>query len=280
LELVRATSLDELDGGLAMHGGTEVVPLLRDGILHTERLVDIRGVVPRGVDGARIGAGTTLAELEADATIPDALREACRLAASPQLRNMGSIGGNLLQSTRCWYWRLKYPCRLHGGDRCHARDGEHREHAVFANDYCASAHPSDIAAALLALGAQVRTTERTLDLAELYRLPTEDDRAVVTLRPAELILELELRPVDASTYLKAMDRKRWSFPQVGVAAARSGGNTRIALAGVAPVPWLLDGIEGLDAATPLQRTAWKVDVVRALVRRAVAAVSAADGPAA
>ena len=280
MELVKATSLDELDGGLAMHGGTEVVPLLRDGILHTERLVDIRGVVPRGVDGARIGAGTTLAELEADATIPDALREACRLAASPQLRNMGSIGGNLLQSTRCWYWRLKYPCRLHGGDRCHARDGEHREHAVFANDYCASAHPSDIAAALLALGAQVRTTERTLDLSELYRLPTEDDRAVVTLRPAELILELELPPVDASTYLKAMDRKRWSFPQVGVAAARRGGETRIALAGVAPVPWLLDGIEGLDAATPLPRTAWKVDVARALVRRAVAAVSAADGPAA
>jgi xanthine dehydrogenase YagS FAD-binding subunit len=280
LELVRATSLDELDGGLAMHGGTEVVPLLRDGIFHTERLVDIRGVVPRGVDGARIGAGTTLAELEADATIPDALREACRLAASPQLRNMGSIGGNLLQSTRCWYWRLKYPCRLHGGDRCHAREGEHREHAVFANDYCASAHPSDIAAALLALGAQVRTTERTLDLSELYRLPTEDDRAVVTLRPAELILELELPPVDASTYLKAMDRKRWSFPQVGVAAARTGGDTRIALAGVAPVPWLLDGIEGLDAATPLPRTAWKVDVARALVRRAVAAVSAADGPAA
>jgi xanthine dehydrogenase YagS FAD-binding subunit len=274
LELVRATSLDELDGGLPMHGGTEVVPLLRDGILRTEKLIDIRGVVPRGVEGSRIGAGTTLAELEADATIPDALREACRLAASPQLRNMGSIGGNLLQSTRCWYWRLKYPCRLHGGDRCHAREGEHREHAVFANDYCASAHPSDVAAALLALGARLRTTERELEVAELYRVPTEQDRAVVTLGPGELILELELPPVDASTYLKAMDRKRWSFPQVGVAAARTGGETRIALAGVAPVPWLLDGIDGLDAATPLPRTAWKVDVARALVRRAVSALSA------
>src|SRR5205807_1217424 len=84
--------------------------------------------------------------------IPDALREACRLAASPQLRNMGSLGGNLLQATRCWYWRLGYPCRLHGGDRCHARDGEHREHAIFANGFCASAHPSDVAAALVALG--------------------------------------------------------------------------------------------------------------------------------
>ena len=95
MELIKATSLDDLDGGLAIHGGTEVVPLLRDGILHAERLVDIRGIVPRGVHGNRIGAGTTLAELEADPQIPGALREACRLAASPQLRNMGSIGGNL-----------------------------------------------------------------------------------------------------------------------------------------------------------------------------------------
>jgi xanthine dehydrogenase YagS FAD-binding subunit len=274
LELVRATSLDQVDGGLAIHGGTEVVPLLRDGILQTDRLVDVRGVVPHGVNGGTIGAGTTLAELEVNAQIPEALREACRLAASPQLRNMGSIGGNLLQSTRCWYWRLQYPCRLHGGDRCHAQEGEHREHAIFANDFCASAHPSDVAAALLALGAQLRTTQRELALDELYRLPTEDDRDLVTLAPGELILELELPPVEASVYLKAMDRKRWSFPQVGVAAARAGGETRIALAGVAPIPWLLDDPEGLEAATPLPRTAWKVDVARALVRRAVAAVAA------
>ena len=274
MELVRATSLDDVGGGIPIHGGTEVVPLLYDGILQAEKLVDIRDVVPRGVQGDRIGAGTTLAELEADATIPDALREACRLAASPQLRNMSSVGGNLLQSTRCWYWRLKYPCHLHGGDRCHAREGEHREHAIFANDYCASAHPSDIAAALLALGARLHTTQRELALAELYRLPTEQQRDVVTLAPGELILELELPAVDASVYLKAMDRKRWAFPQVGVAAARVGGETRIALAGVAPIPWLLDGVDGLDAATPLPRTAWKVDVARALTRRAVAALSA------
>ena len=274
MELVRAASLDDVDGGIPIHGGTEVVPQLYDGILQAEKLVDIRGVVPRGVQGDRIGAGTTLAELEADATIPDALREACRLAASPQLRNMSSVGGNLLQSTRCWYWRLKYPCHLHGGDRCHAREGEHREHAIFANGYCASAHPSDIAAALLALGVRLHTTQRELPLAELYRLPTEQQRDVVTLAPGELILELELPAVDASVYLKAMDRKRWAFPQVGVAAARVGGETRIALAGVAPIPWLLDGAEGLDAATPLPRTAWKVGVARALTRRAVAALSA------
>ena len=199
-----------------------MVPLLRDGILRGETLVDVRGIVPRGVDGGRIGAGTTLAELEVIPDIPAALREACRLAASPQLRSMSSVGGNLLQSTRCWYWRLKYPCRLHGGDRCHAREGEHREHAIFANDFCASAHPSDIAAALLALGARLRTSRRELSLGELYRLPDEQDRSTTTLEPGELILELELPPVDASVYLKAMDRQRWAFPQVGVAAARDG----------------------------------------------------------
>ncbi len=274
LDLLKATSLDQVEGRVPVHGGTEVVPLLRDGILRTEKLVDVREIVPRGIRDGTIGAGTTLAELEASAEIPGALREACRLAASPQLRNMSSVGGNLLQSTRCWYWRLQYPCRLHGGDRCHARESEHREHAIFANDFCASAHPSDIAAALLALGARLRTTQRELPLAALYRLPTEDDRDLVTLAPGELILELELPPADASVYLKAMDRKRWAFPQVGVAAARAGGETRFALAGVAPVPWLLDGPEGLDAATPLPRTAWKVEVARALLRRAATAVAA------
>jgi xanthine dehydrogenase YagS FAD-binding subunit len=270
VELLRPSSVSELDGGLFVHGGTEVVPLLRDGILKADTLVDVRGVVPSGVDDNRIGAGTTLAELEATAHVPGALREACRLAASPQLRNMSSLGGNLLQSTRCWYWRLKYPCRLHGGDRCHAREGEHREHAIFANGFCASAHPSDVAAALLALGARLHTTRRELDLADLYRLPDEGDRGTTTLAPGELILEIELPPVEASVYLKAMDRKRWSFPQVGVAAARAAGGTRIALAGVAPVPWLLAGPEDVEAATPLPRTAWKVEVARALVGRAVA----------
>jgi xanthine dehydrogenase YagS FAD-binding subunit len=270
VELLRPSSVEELSGGVFLHGGTEVVPLLQDGLLSAETLVDVRGVVPRGVNGSTIGAGTTLGELEVEPAIPDALREACRLAASPQLRNMGSLGGNLLQATRCWYWRLDYPCRLHGGDRCHARDGEHREHAIFANDFCASAHPSDVAAALIALGARLRTNRRELAVEELYRLPDEGDRRTTTLEDGELILEVELPDVAASVYLKAMDRKRWSFPQVGVAVAKVGGETRIALAGVAPIPWRIDGIEALDAATPLPRTEWKLPLARALVKRALA----------
>jgi xanthine dehydrogenase YagS FAD-binding subunit len=268
-----ADAVAELAGGKALAGGTEVVPLLRDGILEADTLVDVSAALPRGIDGRTIGAGTTLAELEASAAIPDALREACRLAASPQLRNVGTIGGNLLQATRCWYWRLQFPCRLHGGDVCHAREGQHREHAIFANDFCASAHPSDPAAALLALGARIRTDRRELDVAELYRLPTEDDRSTTTLEPDELIVELELPEVDASAYLKAMDRQRWAFALVGVAVARVGDETRVALAGAAPIPWLLSGPEELDRATPLPGTAFKVEIARTLVARATAGLS-------
>jgi xanthine dehydrogenase YagS FAD-binding subunit len=281
LELLRPDSLEgaraALENGsdsVALAGGTEVVPLVRDRIVDATTLVDVRAVVPRGIEGARIGAGTTLGELEADPQVPHALREACRLAASPQLRAMGTIGGNLLQATRCWYWRLKYPCWLHGGDRCFARGGVHREHAVFANTPCASAHPSDPAAALLALDATLRTDRRELPLADLYRLPTDDDREMTTLEPGELILELDVPAPEASTYLKAMDRRLFTFALVGVAAARTSGGTRIALSGMAPIPWLLEGEEALDTATPLPQNTYKLEIARALIRRALAEVSA------
>jgi xanthine dehydrogenase YagS FAD-binding subunit len=269
VELLRPSSLAELPGGTPLAGGTEVVPLLREGLLETETLVHVGPLLPRDISDGRIGAGATLAELEADPQIPQALREACSAAASPQLRNMGTIGGNLLQATRCWYWRLDFPCFLHGGDRCHAREGRHREHAIFGNERCASAHPSDPAAALLALGATVRTTARALPLAELYRLPTAEDRATTTLAPGELILELDVPQPEASVYLKAMDRATFSFALVGVAAARFGDELRLGLAGVAPVPWQLGSIEELEGATPLPGTAYKVEIAHALVRRAI-----------
>jgi xanthine dehydrogenase YagS FAD-binding subunit len=281
LELLRPESVEAAvtalgNGSKALAGGTELVPLLRDGLVAAETLVHVADAVPRGIEGTRIGAGTTLAELEVDPQIPQALREACAQAASPQLRSMGTIGGNLLQATRCWYWRLAFPCYLHGGDRCHAKDGAHREHAFFGNNLCASAHPSDPAAALLALGTTLLTTRRELPIADLYRLPTEEDRAVTTLAPDELILELEVPAPEASTYLKAMDRRNWAFPLVGVAAARFADGIRLALAGVAPIPWTLDSAAALEGATPLPGTAYKVEIARALVRRAVEGV--ADPP--
>jgi xanthine dehydrogenase YagS FAD-binding subunit len=281
MELLRPSSAEDAtaalgNGSVALAGGTELVPLLRDGLMRADTLVHIDAAVPRGIEGTRIGAGTTLAELEADPQIPQALREACSLAASPQLRSMGTIGGNLLQATRCWYWRLGFDCWLHGGERCFAKDGAHREHAIFGNELCASAHPSDPAAALLALGATLRTTRRELPVAELYRLPTMDDRSTTTLAPDELILELDVPVPEASTYLKAMDRRKWAFPLVGVAAVRAGA-IRIGLAGVAPIPWTLDGADALEGATPLPGTAYKVEIARALIRRALAGIADPGG---
>ena len=289
MQLLRPESVEEAvaalgDGAVALGGGTDLVPLLRDGIVEAETLVELRRAIPNEIcrctptstspstssPSFSIGAGTTLAALEADSEIPAALREACRLAASPQLRAMGTIGGNLLQATRCWYWRLKFPCYLHGGEICHAKEGQHREHAIFGNERCASAHPSDPAAALLALGARIRTDRRELPLSELYRLPTDDDRSMTALEPGELILELDVPEVEASVYLKAMDRRRWAFALVGVAAARIAGETRIALAGVAPAPWLLSSPEELERATPLPGNAYKLEIARVLVDRAFA----------
>jgi xanthine dehydrogenase YagS FAD-binding subunit len=277
LELHRPDSLEAAtaalgNGTVALAGGTELVPLMRDRLVQVETLLDVRGLVPRGIDGTRIGAGTTLAELEAAPGVPEALREACRQSASPQIRAMGTIGGNLLQSTRCWYWRLQFPCWLHGGETCLARTGEHREHAIFGNERCASAHPSDVAAALLALDARVHTTARAFPLADLYRLPTDDDRSTTVLAEDELILELDVPTPQSSVYLKAMDRRKWAFPIVGVAAARGAGGVRLGLAGVAPIPWLLDSPEALEDSTPLPGTAYKVELARVLVRRALAAL--------
>ena len=281
MELLRPDSAEAAaaalgNGSIALAGGTEVLPLLRDGLVRADQLVELRDAVPRGIDGDRIGAGTTLAALEADPDVPRALREACSLAASPQLRSMSTVGGNLLQATRCWYWRLKFPCYLHGGDVCNAKAGQHREHAIFGNERCASAHPSDPAAALLALGARLRTTARELPLAELYRLPTDDDRNVTALEPGELILELEVPRPEASVYLKAAERRKWSFAIVGVAAARFSDGVRMALAGVAPIPWALPSVDALEQATPLPGTAYKVQIARALIRRAVEAVGNAS----
>src|SRR5215210_2265179 len=278
VELLRPSSVDEAaaalgNGSVALAGGTELVPLLRDGLTKADRLVQVTDVVPRGGQGTTIGAGTTLADLEVDPGVPQALREACSLAASPQLRAMGTIGGNLLQATRCWYWRLGFDCWLHGGDKCFAKDGASREHAIFGNDLCASAHPSDIAAALIALGATLRTTKRELSVAELYRLPTAENRDVTTLGADELILELDVPTPEASTYLKAMDRRKWAFPLVGVAAARFPDGVRFGLAGVAPIPWAVDSSAALDEATPLPGTQYKVQIARALMRRALEAVA-------
>ncbi len=208
-----------------------------------------------------------------------ALREvAAGIASSPQLRNMGTVGGNLLQSTRCHYWRLRYPCHLHGGDRCHAREGEHRESAVFANGFCASAHPSDVAAALVALGARVRTTKRELPLEGLYRVPEASDIRTTTLEPGEVLLDLDVPTPDASVYLKAiLDQQalRALPARRRRAAARAAARRGSRFSGVALDPWLLE-LAPWRAATPLPGNAYKVGGhASALLIRALATIGSA-----
>ncbi len=208
-----------------------------------------------------LGALTTLSEIEKSELLQarfPALAEAAALAATPQLRNMATIGGNLLQRPRCWYFRSPlFHCWLKGGDECPARDGENQLHAIFDVSPCVAVHPSDPAPALLAYGAEVRLRgpqgERTLPLADFYAPPEEERRQETVLGDDELLLSLHLPAQPEGTrsiYLKAMERKVWAFALVSVAAVVQVGEGRIeraslVLGGVAPIPWRLREAERL-----------------------------------
>jgi xanthine dehydrogenase YagS FAD-binding subunit len=219
---------------------------------------------------------------------------------------MATVGGNLLQRSRCWYFRNpRVHCWLKGGDACQAKDGENRLHAILGGGSCWSAHPSDIAPALLALDAEVRLRgpagERTLPLAEFFALPADDRRTETVLRPGELVMSIRIpaAPIGThSTYRKAMDRKIWAFALVGVAAAlrldgRRVVHARLALGGVAPIPWrataaeavLLDGEAGdalftraaeaaLADAQSLRDNGYKLPLTRTLIRQAFTTLAA------
>jgi xanthine dehydrogenase YagS FAD-binding subunit len=208
-----------------------------------------------------------------------AVADAAGVAASELLRNAGTVGGNLCQHTRCWYYRgVEWHCWLGGGDTCYAEIGDHRKHNLEPGD-CISAHPSDLAPALAACGASVlvrsSTGERELPLLELYRRPTEDDRSLLTLAPGELVVAVHLpAPPDASAYLRVGERQAFSFPLVSVAAARRGDDVRLVAAGVANVPRELDPADPLAGLPGNPQSAWKRDVLATLVERALAAVAA------
>jgi xanthine dehydrogenase YagS FAD-binding subunit len=283
-------------------------------VVRPSTLVDIKRAdgLPHGIEsrdgGLVLGALTTLAEIERHAKIGQryrALLEAVSQAATPQLRNMATIGGNLLQRPRCWYFRSNlFHCWLKGGSACQARDGENQHHALFSESPCVATHPSDPAAALMALGASVRLRggagERTMLVEELFAEPTEDGRTETVIRPDEILLEVSL-PAPAkgsrSTYLKAMDRKVWAFALVGVAAnLHLDGDTiaeaRLVLSGVAPIPWRVKPAEqmligqratpelvaraaevAVAMAQPLEHNGYKVPLARNLVRRALTDLS-------
>jgi xanthine dehydrogenase YagS FAD-binding subunit len=271
------------DGAAVLAGGTDLAGQIDRGITAPSLLVDLQdaslgGIEPDG-DGLRIGAATTLADLAAEALVAPyaVLVTAARLAASPLLRNQGTVGGNLCQHTRCWYYRgEEWTCWLGGGDTCFAQIGDHRKHNLEEGD-CISAHPSDLAPALAVCGATVVVRsldgEREIQLLDLYRRPTDDNRSLVTLANGELVVAVRLpAPPDASTYLRAGERQAFSFPLVSVAAARHGSLLTLAAAGVANIPRALDPADPLAGLPGHPQSAWKRKVLATLVERGVAAL--------
>ncbi len=307
------------NGSAALAGGTDLLTLMKAELYAPERLIDIKRLaeldnrIEEGDDGVSIGALTTLAQLEDDPRVKSlfpALAQAAALAATPQLRHMATIGGNLLQRPRCWYFRNpRVRCWLKGGDECPAREGENQLHALMDVSPCVAVHPSDPATALVALDARVRlrgaSGERDLLLADFFVPPTEERRTETVIRGNELIVSIQVPTVPSdthSTYLKAMDRKVWAFALVGVAAVvrieeRVITEARLVLGGVAPVPWRVENAErmligaaasseiieiaadaALEGAEPLEHNGYKVPLAKALVREALGALVARADP--
>jgi xanthine dehydrogenase YagS FAD-binding subunit len=295
-------------------GGTDLLTLMKADIATPAQLINIKQIseIPRDIiqtdNGITLGALTTLSEIEQHPLIAEryqVLAEAAAIAATPQLRNMATLGGNLLQRPRCWYFRNShFHCWLKGGEECQARDGQNQHHALFGGSPCVAVHPSDIAPALLALGADVQLRgpggERTIPLDQFFAPPTDERRAETMLDHGELVLSVHLPALaqgTRSTYLKAMDRKVWAFALVGVAAAlrmerQKIVDARLVLSGVAPIPWRAQAAEqaliGADVdgelfahaadialadAQPLAHNRYKVPLAKTLVRQALTTLS-------
>ena len=286
----RPGSLDEAlslltgDGAAPFGGGTDLAGQTDRGIRRPSVLVDLRdvgiGAIEEHDGGLRIGATVTLATLAASQLVAPhaAVARAASLAASPLLRNAGTVGGNLCQHTRCWYYRgEEWHCWLGGGETCYAQIGDHRRHNLERGD-CISAHPSDLAPALAACGAvvEVRSASgaRAVPLLELYRRPTQDDRSLLTLEPGELVVGVDLpAPPDSSAYERLAERAAFAFPLVSVAAARRGAEIRLVAAGISNVPRELDPADPLAGLPGNPQTGWKRRALETLVERATAAVA-------
>jgi len=312
---VRPSSIDEAvrlaaAPGARIHaGGTDLLGCLRDGVIAADTVVSLQGVRGlRGITatadgGVRIGALTTLAEIAVSPLLRDAYRalaEGAAAAASPQLRNQGTLGGNLCQRPRCWYFRGDFHCARKGGEKCFAVAGENQFHCIFGGETCFIVHPSDTAPALLALAAHVRIAgpagSRVVPLESFFVLPAKDFTRETVLEPGEIVTEVLLppqRPAARSTYRKVRSRGAWDFALAGAAIVvelNDGqvAHARVVLSGVAPVPWRVPAAEKamtgskLDVATarrvagaavagaePLSENGYKVALVRGLVEEAL-----------
>jgi len=299
-------------GARALGGGTDLLPCVDEGVVTLATAVDVRdlpelqGILVRADGSARIGAGVRLADLASHAGIRaafPALAESAGAVGSPALRNMGTLGGNLGQRMRCWYFRRGVACFKNGGDRCAAYAGEHELHGIIPSGTCHAVHPSDAAVALEVLSASVEIAgpdgTRRAGIAALYDGAASDPAKELMLAPGELVVAVEL-PAEASGgvqhWEKVIQRGAWDFALVSCAAARRrDGSVRMALGGVGLGPWrIAHSVEedvasgGLDAdsidalaeralydAVPLARNGYKVPMAQAVLRRAMRALAEA-----
>jgi xanthine dehydrogenase YagS FAD-binding subunit len=305
-----------LAGGRYIAGGTTLIDLMREEVERPHHLIDINTLALRHIrsdaDAMVIGALTRMADVASHPVTAQAqpmIVEALLEGASPQLRNMASIGGNLLQRVRCPYFRaLDAPCNKRApGSGCAAINGVNTGHAIFGtSEHCVATHPSDLAVALVALEASVRTRgpagERSFPVEDLYRLPADTPHLEHTLEPGELIVEVHVPHggyARRARYLKVRDRASYEFALVSVAAALDIDRgmvheARIAAGGVGTRPWRMRASEAIMAgqrpgrttweraaeaaihgARPLSRNGYKVELLRRTVIRALEMASEA-----
>lgn len=290
-------------------GGTDILGLIKNYIISPDTVVNIKNlenfnfISHSDSAGLRIGAATKVADIAANPVIKEkftCLAEAAKAVASPQLRNMGTIGGNLCQRPRCWYFRGEFNCLRKNGDICYAYDGENKFHCITGGGPCYIVHPSDIAVALTALDAELvifnGKSDRNVKISDFFILPETDYLKENILEKGEIIKEIFVPSPPKgtkSTYIKAMERDVWDFAVVSVAAviSKSGDkaeNGKIAFGGIAPVPWqdkiLNAGLKDLAAdenefskltdkilpdADPLEKNGYKVVLSKNLVKKSL-----------
>ena len=317
-DLFQPASIDEAldllsrhgDDGWVLSGGLDSFEWFKERHLRPPAVIDVGGIDEmKGIrgngDGIEIGAMTTLTEIVNDAAIRDRyglLSTAAYAVATPQIRNQGTIGGNVSQDTRCWYYRGGWPCYRAGGNICYADTptSMNREHCLFGASRCVAVNVSDTAPALIALDAQIvirnRGGERVVDAEDFFIGPGTDITRMTVLEPGDLITAIRIPSTWAGAtfyFEKARDRQSWDFPLVNIAAAikASGGtiqDVRLAANAVAPYPMRLTRVENqlrgqpinedvaaaagevaIEGATPLRHNQYKVPLLRNLVKRAI-----------
>jgi len=301
---------------LVLAGGLDSMDWLKDRIKKPKVVVDLSGIgelkgIRETADGVEIGAMTTLTEISTSPVIRQKyslLSQAAELVASPQIRNQGTIGGNVSQDTRCWYYRAGWPCYRAGGNICYADTpvGRNREHAILHAERCVAVNPSDTAPACIALDAKfvVMTPkgQRVIDAEDYFVGPDIDITRMNILQPGNLLTAIRIPSAWAQAdfyFEKVRDRNVWDFPLMNVASAMksSGDNIqdiRIAVNAVAARPLRLkmveDSVRGrprnaatgeaagklaVHGAVPLQFNAYKIPLMRNLVKRAIGGVQEA-----